>query len=140
MYCDSLRSDDLVDRVDDRGDIVMSKYYKAEDVINTLADQWRFEQEMESPYPTEDIEEWKKVARELFADIPIIESEEVVCKFDEDQMKEIVSTALEEVIVRCEDCTFAKPTNTENAIQCTWLSGYTFRKDHYCSAGERMEE
>ena len=94
----------------------MSKYYKVDDVINTLADQWRFEQEMESPYLTEDIEEWKKVARELFADLPTID------------------------IVRCKDCTFAKPTNTENAIQCTWLSGYRFRKDHYCSAGERIEE
>lgn len=51
----------------------MSKYYKAEDVINTLADQWRFEQEMEYSDTAEDIEEWKKVARKLFADLPTIE-------------------------------------------------------------------
>ena len=42
-------------------------------------------------------------------------------------------------LVRCKECTFAKPTETENVIQCTWLSGYTFRKDHYCSAGERID-
>ena len=42
-------------------------------------------------------------------------------------------------LVRCKDCTFAKQTNIVNVIQCTWLSGYTFRTDHYCSAGERID-
>ena len=54
----------------------MAKYYKAEDVINTLADQWRFEAETESPYATADIEEWQELARELFADLPTIEVSE----------------------------------------------------------------
>ena len=51
----------------------MSKYYKAEDVINTLADQWHFEATMEYPDTAGDIKEWKENARELYADLPTIE-------------------------------------------------------------------
>ena len=54
----------------------MSKYYKAEDVINTLADQWHFEATMEYPDTAGGIEEWKENARELFADLPTIEVSE----------------------------------------------------------------
>lgn len=54
----------------------MSKYYKAEDVINTLADQWHFEATMEYPYAADDIEEWKENARELYASLPTIEVSE----------------------------------------------------------------
>lgn len=54
----------------------MSKYYKADNIINTLADQWRAEAEAESSYPPLDIEELKEIARRLFADLPTIEVSE----------------------------------------------------------------
>lgn len=66
-----------------------------------------------------------------------MEREYIAVVDDRNGATSFVST---EPIVRCKDCTFAKPTKTENVIQCTWLSGYTFRIDHYCSAGERTEE
>lgn len=54
----------------------MSKYYKVEDVIDTLAEQWHFEATIDYPYAADDIEEWKQNARELFADLPTIEVSE----------------------------------------------------------------
>ena len=54
----------------------MSKYYKAVDVINTLAEQWHFEATIDCPYAADDIEEWKQNARELYADLPTIEVNE----------------------------------------------------------------
>lgn len=64
----------------------MSKYYKAEDVIDTLAEQWHFEATIDCPYAADDIEEWKENARELFADLPTIEvSEDCINGFREGQ-------------------------------------------------------
>lgn len=54
----------------------MSKYYKAEDVIERLAGQWHYEATIECPYAADDIEEWKQNARELYADLPTIEVSE----------------------------------------------------------------
>lgn len=54
----------------------MSKYYKAEDVINTLADQWRFEATMDSPYASNDINGYLENAKLLFSDLPTIEVSE----------------------------------------------------------------
>ena len=52
------------------------RYYKVEDVINTLADQWHYEATMEYPDTAGGIEDWKENARELFADLPTIEVSE----------------------------------------------------------------
>ena len=95
----------------------MSKYYNAEDVINTLADQWRFEQEMEYPDTAEDIEEWKKVARTLFSDLPTID------------------------IVHCEDCKRKQIENSDEGTCYFWCDYWQRSIDDtdYCSKGKRKD-
>ena len=110
----------------------MSKYYKAEDVINTLADQWRFEQVMEYPDTAEDIEEWKKVARALYATLPTIEvSEDCISR---EYVKGICEDMLDEemlghmlghienapsVVVRNNRTTTEQPSMVGEWIPCT---------------------
>lgn len=92
----------------------MSKYYKVEDVIDTLAEQWHFEATIDCPYAADNIEEWKQNARELYADLPTIE------------------------IVRCKDCKYWKSEHICIG-RWGWYGTMMTEADAFCSYGERID-
>ena len=91
----------------------MSRYIDADAVITAIAEFNKYEDELEYPYASDDLEEYKDDARLLIEDIPSID------------------------IVRCKEC-----VHHHNRYGCTkwgvvFLDTYP---DDYCSYGEREGE
>ena len=93
----------------------MSRYIDADAVITAIAEFNKYEDELEYPYASDDLEEYKDDARLLIEDIPTID------------------------IVRCKECKHREKCEQmvvfENGKYIT--SGY---KLDYCSYGEREGE
>ena len=93
----------------------MSRYIDADAVITAIAEFNKYEDELEYPYASDDLEEYKDDARLLIEDIPSID------------------------IVRCKECKHREKCEQmvvfENGKYIT--SGY---KLDYCSYGEREGE
>lgn len=109
----------------------MNKYIKLEDILD-LAEKGILISN----------KNYDKVCKAI-KDLPTIQSEEVVCKFDEDQMQEIINTALEEVIVRCEDCKYWVGDSEwyeDREYKRCQNGGMFTAPNHYCAWGERIEE
>lgn len=94
----------------------MGKYYKAEDVINTLADQYMFEATMDSPYASNDINDYLENAKLLLADLPTIE------------------------VVFCEECKYA-PYCEQYLVKTTFGDEIADgREVDFCQHGERKND
>ena len=93
----------------------MSRYIDADAVITAIAEFNKYEDELEYPYASDDLEEYKDDARLLIEDIPTID------------------------IVRCKECRHWD--NTDNAERCSHEYGGMWAKpDDFCSYGEREGE
>ena len=100
----------------------MSRYIDADAVITAIAEFNKYEDELEYPYASDDLEEYKDDARLLIEDAPTID------------------------IVRCNECEWLKVHNTKELYaECRkWhIRFYPFDEDtrtHGCSWGEREGE
>lgn len=66
----------------------MNKYIKLEDAIRVVADQYMFEATMDSPYESEDIEDYIEIGELLLGDLPTIEvSEDAISSVVADRPK-----------------------------------------------------
>ena len=91
----------------------MSRYIDADAVITAIAEFNKYEDELEYPYASDDLEEYKDDARLLIEDAPSID------------------------IVRCKECKFWKNKH----LCATWSAFGTIETnpDDFCSYGERRE-
>ena len=93
----------------------MSRYIDADAVITAIAEFNKYEDELEYPYASDDLEEYKDDARLLIEDAPSIE------------------------IVRCKECKWSKANGTYQ--WCGRLdSTARITADDFCSYGERREQ
>ena len=99
----------------------MSKYYKVEDVIDTLAEQWHFEATIDCPYAADDIEEWKQNARELYAELPTIEVSEdcisrkaIISRIESERSEWGEDYDVEQILGDIEDAPSVVPTGRKN--------------------------
>lgn len=93
----------------------MSRYIDADAVITAIAEFNKYEDELEYPYASDDLEEYKDDARLLIEDAPSIE------------------------IVRCKECKWSKANGTYQ--WCGRLdSTARITADDFCSYGERKGE
>ena len=88
----------------------MSRYIDADAVITAIAEFNKYEDELEYPYASDDLEEYKDDARLLIEDAPTID------------------------IVRCKECTKRKKNKF-----CLEYMRYEKNEDGFCSYGERSE-
>lgn len=98
----------------------MSRYIEADAVITAIAEFNKYEDELEYPYASDDLEEYKDDARLLIEDAPSID------------------------IVRCKDCKFNYGNEhncsfNPNDIVCTYWESDGLQSDDFCSMGERSE-
>ena len=94
----------------------MSRYIDADAVITAIAEFNKYEDELEYPYASDDLEEYKDDARLLIEDIPTID------------------------IVRCKECKwYDADTDWANIPYCDMhhIEAY---EDGFCSYGEREGE
>ena len=94
----------------------MSRYIDADAVITAIAEFNKYEDELEYPYASDDLEEYKDDARLLIEDAPTID------------------------IVRCKDCKSWKWIEWAKEYRCTLRNtAFNARADDFCSYGERKE-
>ena len=95
----------------------MSRYIDADAVITAIAEFNKYEDELEYPYASDDLEEYKDDARLLIEDIPTID------------------------IVRCKECKYWKWIEWAKEYRCTVRNtAFNARADDFCSYGEREGE
>ena len=93
----------------------MSRYIDADAVITAIAEFNKYEDELEYPYASDDLEEYKDDARLLIEDIPTID------------------------IVRCKECRWASP-NREGDYDCKYhIPIFRVDAEGYCYLAERKE-
>ena len=98
----------------------MSRYIDADAVITAIAEFNKYEDELEYPYASDDLEEYKDDARLLIEDIPSID------------------------IVRCKECRHwcnhkdAEYDQSEFVYYCA-VHGISLTGNDFCSYGERSE-
>ena len=96
----------------------MSDLISRADAIEAVAQQWLFEASVGNPYVNDDdIGEYRKLAEELFEDVPSADADSVV---------------------RCKDCRHSDTTGVyvEDVVYCKWLHTSCV-KNGYCHRGER---
>ena len=129
------------------------------DAIEAVAQQWLFEASAESPYVNDDdIGEYRKLAEELFEDVPSAEqtiigidipygSDKGIATLFKGKDDRLILEYIKEImsVVRCKDC---KHNHYDgDTIFCMMLSGghhgHTIQmvsEDFFCKYGERKEE
>ena len=88
----------------------MSRYIEADAVITAIAEFNKYEDELEYPYASDDLEEYKDDARLLIEDAPSID------------------------IVRCKECYMC-----DEKMWCSFYDSI-MESDDFCSYGEREGE
>ena len=93
----------------------MSRYIDADAVITAIAEFNKYEDELEYPYASDDLEEYKDDARLLIEDAPSID------------------------IVRCKECKWASP-NKEGDYDCKChIPIFRVDAEGYCYLADRKE-
>ena len=93
----------------------MSRYIDADAVITAIAEFNKYEDELEYPYASDDLEEYKDDARLLIEDAPSID------------------------IVRCKECRWASP-NKEGDYDCKChIPIFRVDAEGYCYLADRKE-
>lgn len=95
----------------------MSRYIKADAVITAIAEFNKYEDELEYPYASDDLEEYKDDARLLIEDAPSID------------------------IVRCAECKYKQQCHkaVEHTTYKPTSVTIAYRPIDFCSYGERRE-
>lgn len=98
----------------------MSRYIEADAVITAIAEFNKYEDELEYPYASDDLEEYKDDARLLIEDAPSID------------------------IVRCKECRHwigeTKHYEDREYKACWELCGQYMNSEFWCKYGEREDE
>lgn len=113
------------------------------DAIEAVAQQWLFEASVGNPYVNDDdIGEYRKLAEELFEDVPSADAEmrDATAEERASVQRYIDSISTEAVqVVRCKDCKWAeKAILDEYCVECT-MYHTSCMKHGYCHHGERRE-
>ena len=121
----------------------MSRYIEADAVITAIAEFNKYEDELEYPYASDDLEEYKDDARLLIEDAPSIDLADYVPKDFHDKTCEAMAKRHQEEIadmvrvVRCKECKEWDKNDHECYLDRGGL--YFPNADDFCSCGERRE-
>ena len=129
----------------------MSRYIDAGAVITAIAEFNKYEDELEYPYASDDLEEYKDDARLLIEDAPSIDLDDYVPKDFHDKTCEAMAKAHQEEIadmvrvVRCKECDMSEVYQSDsNGVMARYCKAFTPTRmvadDDYCSYGERSSE